>query len=158
MVNGYIISILNLLCTYKLFFLPFQMIPQAVAPLLPVPTPIQPTNTPVFPTPGLQPSLAPMTDISVNTTPDEANAVDNRTELLNVPENNSAIHLDKQNQTSFTDLSVQAKEYEKTKIPEGKKQDQLPAKPEEVVQFRKISRFQVSVVKEDPAAHGKFHS
>ncbi|XP_069693421.1 serine/threonine-protein kinase WNK1 isoform X5 [Periplaneta americana] len=60
-----------------------QAIPQPVAPLLTtvplaIPTPVQPTNTPVFPTAVLQPNLAPVADISVNTTPDEANSIENR--------------------------------------------------------------------------------
>ncbi|PNF29956.1 hypothetical protein B7P43_G07281 [Cryptotermes secundus] len=64
-----------------------QVIPQPMAQLLTtvplaVPTPVQPTNTPIFPTAVLQPNLVSVTDISVNTTPDEANVMGNRCESL----------------------------------------------------------------------------
>jgi hypothetical protein len=45
-----------------------------------VPTPVQPANTPVFPTAVLQPNLPPVADISVNTTPDEAVIVESHSE------------------------------------------------------------------------------
>lgn len=64
-----------------------QVIPQPMAQLLTtvplaVPTPVQPANTPIFPTAVLHPNLPPVTDISVNTTPDEAITVENHSEAL----------------------------------------------------------------------------
>jgi hypothetical protein len=66
-----------------------QVIPQPMAQLLTtvplaVPTPVQPTNTPVFPTAVLHPNLPPVTDISVNTTPDEGITVENHSEALEI--------------------------------------------------------------------------
>lgn len=49
-----------------------------------VPTAVQPTNTPVFPTAVLQPNLAPVADISVNTTPDEANVMESHSETSEI--------------------------------------------------------------------------
>ena len=40
--------------------------------------PLRIANSSVFTTPGVQPSLVPMADISVNTLPDKANTVDNQ--------------------------------------------------------------------------------
>ena len=45
---------------------------------LAVPTPVQPANTPIFPTTVLQPNLAPAADISVNTTPDDTKTVESQ--------------------------------------------------------------------------------
>jgi hypothetical protein len=52
--------------------------PLRIANLLPLPTPVRLTNSSVLATPGVQPSLVPRTDISVNTLPDKANTVDNQ--------------------------------------------------------------------------------
>jgi hypothetical protein len=51
---------------------------------LAVPTPVQPANTPIFPPTVMQPNLAPVTDISVNTTPDDINIVESQCDSLEI--------------------------------------------------------------------------
>ncbi|PSN52020.1 hypothetical protein C0J52_04514, partial [Blattella germanica] len=138
-----------------------QMMPQAMAPSLPVPTPVQPTNTPVFPTAALHPNLAPVADISVNTTPDESNALESRSDLLHInPETGLSQNLHIQSQGA--DTLVQAKEtdrkkssdvrksLEEKKLLQPEQQTSQAAHVEEHVPVKKISRFQVMTTQTDP--------
>jgi hypothetical protein len=66
-----------------------QVVAQPTAQLLTtvplaVPTPAQPANTPIFPTAVLQPNLAPVADISVNTTPDDTKTVESQCDTLEI--------------------------------------------------------------------------
>ncbi|KAJ9584589.1 hypothetical protein L9F63_021059, partial [Diploptera punctata] len=126
-----------------------QLMPQGIGSLLPVPTPIQPTNTPVFPTAGLHPTSAPIADISVNTTPDECNVMENRTELLHAT-NNTEMVVGIEYRTAGTEISNDGNVLNEEKKQELQDNQTITTfKTEEIVPVKKISRFQVSVVKEE---------
>jgi hypothetical protein len=156
---------------------------------LAVPTPVQPTNTPIFPTNVLQPNLVPVTSISVNTTPDEFNVMENRCESLENltksldynketaedPQGHVISHTavaESETQTVELQTSdsnhiekdggfVRSKPHEKMKLLHEKQQGQQLQQEKEAddsLTAKKISRFQVSIVQEDVAVSGEFHS
>jgi hypothetical protein len=176
-----------------------QVIPQPMAQLLTtvplaIPTPVQPTNTPIFAAAVLQPNLVSVTDISVNTTPDEANIMENRCESLENLTKSSDYNKETaedfqecdishtttaESETQTTDpyiVELQTSESSHAEIDEGfvrrnpqeimkllheKQQEQNlqeETETEDSLTVKRISRFQVSIVQEDVAVSGEFHS
>jgi hypothetical protein len=182
-----------------------QVMAQPMAQLLTtvplaLPTPVQPANTPIFPTnvlhPNLvlQPNLAASTDISVNTTPDDTKTMESQCDTLEIqtrrldcnnetaesfqecvissadtvdsePQFADTYTLECQTQASYSNLvgnsecvfkgrqqdkreSLDEKKFQEKKVQQKQKTDDS---------VKKISRFQVSVVKEDTAVAGMFH-
>lgn len=155
---------------------------------LAVPTPVQPTNTPIFPAAVLQPNFVSVTDISVNTTPDEANVMENRCESLEnltrssnynketaedfqkyvIPhtataesETETADPYIVELQTSDSNCEEKDEGFVKRKPQENMKllhEKQQETEAEDSLTVKRISRFQVSIVQEDAAASGEFHS
>jgi hypothetical protein len=153
---------------------------------LAVPTPVQPTNSPIFPAAVLQPNLVSVTDISVNTTPDEANVMENRCESLENLTRSSNYGKETAEDFQKCVISHTATAESETADPyivelqtsdsncEGKDEGFVRRKPQENVKLlheeqqeievedsltvKRISRFQVSIVQEDAAVSGEFQN
>lgn len=161
---------------------------------LAVPTPVQPANTPIFPTTVLQPNLALAADISVNTTPDDTKTMESQCDTVEIQTRrldcNKEIAEDFQEcviscaetvdtetqvadtctlechtQASYSNLLGKSKGIFKGRAQDTRESLDEKKLQEEKVQLKqktdgsvkKISRFQVSVVKEDTAVAGVFH-
>ena len=161
---------------------------------LAVPTPVQPANTPIFPTTVLQPNLAPAADISVNTTPDDTKTMESQCDTLDIQTrrldyNKETVEdlqecviscaetvdietqvadtctLECQTQASCSNLLGKSKGIFKGRPQDTRESlDEKKLQEEKVQQkqktdgsVKKISRFQVSIVKEDTAVAGVFH-
>lgn len=160
---------------------------------LAVPTPVQPANTPIFPTTVLQPNLAPTADISVNTTPDDTKTMESQCDTLEIQTrrldyNKETVEdfqecviscaetvdvetqvadtctLECQTQASYSNLLGKSKGIFKGRqqdtresLDEKLQEEKVQQKQKTDGRVKKISRFQVSIVKEDTAVAGVFH-